>query len=283
MSSVIVVGGVQFDEEDGSPTFKVAMRNITYTQTGLIAWNDINAFVSYLIAPTAVYGELLGVFAGAGFPDNANMRVVDIDIKPFGTITGGSQNNVNIYNYARVVITYSNLLSQLNQGDPTSWLQHQWDIGGKWLAFNGTNCKWVSDGKSPGSQVTAGILIPTTEMSITWPRLVQPPFDAIRSLTGAVNAEDFPFATGIAPAETMLFLGAKVTRDILSGGQLAWSFTYKFSQQIVVAADQAAPGGWNHFFRNDGAVTAGFYRMQAFGSYPIYRGVNFTPLFQVGA
>jgi len=279
--------GIFFDEDENSPTFEVdiAAGKIIFTQTGLGNWSDINAMYNYLMAPTLVFGEFFGVFAGAGFPDNDNIRCVKAKATPADTISGADAAGVNLHNTARWFLQYENIKAPFGaSSDPVPMLTHEWDVGGEFLVFKGATLQW-SDGAAGGSDARGGILIPTVEWSVTWPRLTTPPFSAIRSCIGKVNSNSMTFDTGTVDPETLLFLGAKVRRDFLSDGSLAWQFTYKFSERRVPAADQAAIGGWNHFFRNNPAKN-GFYRLRLTtavnGSKDIYQLIDFSPLFQVG-
>ena len=276
-------GTVNFDEEDGSPYFNISQNGIEVVQVGYTNWSDINAMYNYLMQPTLVFGTLFGVFAGAGFPDNTNMRVYKADVKPFGTITGADAAGVNIYNKGKWTIYYHTPpYNPQKQQDPVAMLQHDWDVGGEFIVPKGLKLKWNSDSVPVQGDSRGSIFIPTTEMSITWPRLVSPPFAAIRSVSGYVNNASMTFDTGTATPETLLFLGAKVGRDFLSDGSLAWKFSYKFSERRVPAADASSfgssIGGWNHQWRED---KAGFYKVTSSNGPPYPLG-NLSALFPTG-
>lgn len=304
MAQTLGTSGLFYDEHEDSPTFEGDITSATFKAVtrGLVNWTDINGLIAYLMKPTLVFGELFGVFAGSPFPDNSNLFCGRWQFSPADTITGASTGGVNTHNFAWLTITYQNIKAhpQNNTQDPVPMLTHEWDIGGEFVIPNNLALQWAGkagDVSSAGSEVRAGIFVPTQEITINWPRIISPPFTTIRALVGKVNNADFVFNTGTMAFETGLFLGAKVRMDSLSDGTVAFSLGYKFSQKQVPAADVGFPqtvggvnitqglvGGWNHYFRSN-ASKPGFYRLQmtqtVAGSNSIYQHGDFTKLFQV--
>lgn len=277
-----------WDEADGSPTFKVdiTQRLVEITQRGYTNWSDINAMYNYLLAPTLVFGTIFGVAAGAAYPDNALIRMMSADAKPLAgsTITGNDSAGVNLYAMAEWTIKYTNVTAPINQSqtqDPVPMLTTEADVGGEFIVPKGLKLAWGNDGTSVQGDARGGIFIPITEWSFTWPRLIQPPFAAVRALRGQVNQSAMTFDCGTFGPETLLFLGSRVRRDTLSDGTLAWQFSYKFSERTVPAGDASyfgsSVGGWNHYWRED---KSGFYRVvPVVGSNPPYIPGNLAALF----
>lgn len=277
-----------WDEADGSPEFNVDIeaRRIEIIQRGYTNWGDINAMYAYLLAPTLVFGEIFGVPAGAAFPDNQLIRMVAAKAVPLpgSTITGSDNAGVNLYSLAFWTIKYHNLMAPFGQSqtqDPVPMLTTEADVGGEFLVPKGLKLAWGVDGTSVQGDARGAIFIPITEWTFTWPRLVQPPFGAVRALRGNVNLNAMTFDCGVFQPETLLFLGSRVRRDTLSDGTLAWQFSYKFSERTVAAGDASyfgsSVGGWNHYWRED---KSGFYRVVPVGAGgPPYTPADLSSLF----
>lgn len=276
MAQTLGTSGIFFDELDSSPTFdgNIQAANFVATQRGLGRWQDINAMISYIMAPTLVFGELFGVFAGSPFPDNANLRCIDFKIEPADTISGITSGGVNLHNFCFWTIKYSNIRGNPNQQgnqDPVAMLIHEYDVGGELFIPSGLKMAWGVDGTPVQGSGRGATFVPTVEMTITWPRIpyLNIPGDAIDSLRGKVNQFTVTFATGSCAPETLLFLGAKIRGSSMSDGTLSWDLSYKFSKRTVKASDagsgtsygiQGQYGGWNHFWR-EGGGKGGWYRV----------------------
>lgn len=172
--------------------------------------------------------------------------------------------------------------------DPVPYLIHRWSAGGQILSLDNKGLMWDDirrkltggnsepyfsglDGSTPPAaveesqaskrqrvglavgqdeRVNAVLQIPHIEHEITWPRVPRPPFSVIKRYVGCVNEFEMNFRTGKIPPECLMFTGAKVQETVMSNGQTSWELVYTFAERQVVARDQAAAGGWNHFFRS---------------------------------
>jgi len=188
-----------------------------------------------------------------------------------------------------VTLTFRFVKQQINSGedpssdnpDPVPYLIHRLSVGGQVLSLDNDGLMWddirrrlgnwnpepffaeggpdeeCQNSKRQKVGVTAGMLekinavlqIPHIEHEITWPRVPRPPFTAIKTLVGCVNQSAMSFKTGTIPAECLLFTGARVQQTQMSNGENSWELVYSFAERQVVARDQQALGGWNHFFR----------------------------------
>lgn len=296
-----------FDELAGSPTFEVSTGRTTATRTAIIPWSDIDDFIDYLFPAGGLIPSRL-------YPGTDWLRARSLHIEPFlgdkekiltptgtwaytpspPTVTAPSvdktHDTVNTYNYAIVRIEYDTQVGGIQGDDPVPLLMHRWSIGGEYVTVDPSGLAW-SDNYPVTADTKISAIVPTIEHQITWPMVVSPPFAAMRTRLGLVNSNTMTFRTGVIAPETLLFLGAELQRDILATGPLAWQVTYRFSERTVTAADQAAAGGWNHFYRSDdsqrypfAAGKVGFYRLKVGAGRtgagnPIFALSDFSPLF----
>lgn len=279
---------IAFDDEGGFPRMVFEPFRSRATRQGIIAWADISALINDVF-PQA---DVAGIFPQPiEFPDYGWMLATSMSVEPVGErVTGAttpSLTTLPIYEKARITIEYAAPDHDTDLADPVELLSHRWSPGAEFLVLPTSRLTWAEDG-ALAKDVNAGLLVPTIEHEITWNQILFPPFAAIRTRIGRVNSADIGFVTGNIDGETLLFLGAELSRQIMTDGARAWQVTYMFSERRVAAADQDDPGGWNHFYRNDidtgGTVTIGFYRLRKVAVAPrttvnIYETTTFAPLF----
>lgn len=299
---------ISFNELADSPTFTVTAGGAQAERRGLIDWSDVNEFAEEVLPASVATGSGAGQVAGAGFPGRPALRVTQLVIEPFPQkIVSVDGSGVANYNHALATLNYSTVtatfggsvpslpVEPLDRRDPVPFLQHQVTVGGEWITIPGETLEWANyASEDVNEDVQAGVFVPILEHQVSWPRVVSPPFQAMRDTIGKVNSTTGTFATGTFAKETLLFLGAELSREIMSNGSRAWNVTYRFSERRVVSSDSAdtvgqdpdLPGGWNHFYGGDAATASGFYpgfyRLQRTTDEPIYALTSFTPLFQTG-
>lgn len=128
--------------------------------------------------------------------------------------------------------------------DPQQLLTHTLSIGGEFINF-GTEARleWLTIDTTPYIDVVdsptgieAGFPVVQTEHQIKWNRVVSPPWDAIQNCMGKVNHDNFTSVTRMngLPRDTLLFLGAEASREIMTNGARAWELTYRFSERYIV-------------------------------------------------
>lgn len=299
-----------FSIESG-PTFDITANESRAFLTGWVPWDDLAAFAASIFPPSTIIGGSLFQYLGQAFPGWPNLRCTNLKITPLnpGDIIDnqvpasypvldytGESIKLPIYNFAHVELTYENVKNQpTNPDDPVPYLTHRWSIGGEVLTLGRGGSVWdkllyktetvpvsPSDpeyrnwvGRQVDEDTKAHILIAQIEHEITWPRVIRPPFTAIRNCLSHVNAANMSFITGQCPTETLLFPGAQVQTQVMSDGTFAMEMVYRFSEKRVFAMDQDAPGGWNHFFYQGASnrvgvgeyaecifAPAGFYRLE---------------------
>lgn len=275
-----------FEELTNSPTFDFSLESQKSKRVGKIPWSSVPDLLEELFP--------FGSIVSAAHPSYPIMRARSLSVVPFSgdneiptspVSSDLTLSSVNEYAYAKATINYDYTPTS-GEGDPqdpepnpdpVTLLSHRWSIGGEYLKVPPTGFEWCDEGIVDPEQINVGILIPTIEHQISWPRVQYPPFSTIRSTIGKCNTTAISFATGVILPETLLFLGADLQRDILSTGALAWQVTYRFSERRVKAADDGCSpagvtgdttaGGWNHLYRSDDGFKTddpkvGFYRIQ---------------------
>ena len=269
-----------------------------------IAGTDLEAFIAEIFPVTLPSGSSNIIRAGAVHPEfnylyARSMRVEPAEISKDDDYS--ATNDAIPANY-KCTIQYdtTNALQadsenpDDNTADPVTHLTHRWSTGGEFLTLPESGLKWDDGTGEPVTQeVSAGIIVPHIEHQITWPRIINPPFTAIRNTIGTVNNAALTFQTGQIAAETLLFLGAEMQREVMSDGTRAWSVGYRFSERRVTSGDEndpggGNPGGWNHFFRSTIRVGSGWYRLVKKGgaddlgydaTYAIFLQSDFSQLF----
>jgi len=293
---------VAFDEALDSPRFHFGFDGHTAVRKGYIAWGDLEAFVAEHFPVS--YKADVSQFGGLGTPfpspwDQA-LRIDSMDVEPFSdeNLAGPTDGNGNIdttqdfstvITHDKALVTIKYTPAKWTEDDPVEQLVHRWSAGAEFLTLPNTDLQWVDPAGPVSSDLSPGRLIPTINHTISWPRIESPPFANIRALVGRVNNAAFTLATGTAPYETMLFVGADLERTVMSDGTRGWNVTYHFSEKSVdtESADinEGVAGGWNHFWRNESGASygPGFYALARDANRtPIYPRGDFNLLFQSG-
>ncbi len=259
------------------------------TGSMVFAWGitgrDVSDFLYEVFPPNSA----TNLYATESDPLSGKYRASSVHIEPFqGDKTpvraGGTFANSDLYDHGinserptyKAVVTYSSSQRTFdddgdssNTRDPVTMLSHSISIGGeyitlddqakiRWGEYSGGSYTEATTNNEPLKGQEAGFPIPTMEHSIHWHRVVSPPFQAIYDSVGCLNSVPMQFNVGTFYPQTVLFLGAEISRDVMSDGQRAWSVTYRFSikkldEERVATASQLnyngnKYGGWNHFF-----------------------------------
>lgn len=279
-----------WEETADSPTRDVTPIGQSAMRKGLIEYQYLDDLINYVFP--------LGDF-GIAYPGNSALRASQLHAEPFGgdgakVLSPVSSNlsfdTINTVEKLLVTINYETpQASPDDQGeDPQVLLMHRWSIGGEVVVPSAGGFEW-DDGGKVGKEVKPGIIVPTIEHQITWPRVESPPFAIIRDRIGTVNDAVLMFKTGQIEPETLMFLGAELNRDILTTGALAWELGYHFSEKRVVAltieaslttqvACEANDGIWNSDTSKCSLQTVGghnhFYRSEDNEDTPELEGKN---------
>lgn len=250
----------------------------TVTTSLIINWANVPALLAEVFPPSSAVTP----FAAELDPYFGIFRANRLTFKNLSNLTTNlTGTGVANFGKARVTITYSSVQIEPPQdqdeadadGDPVPFLTHSLGIGGEYITFGTENQLYWKPGSGArvaGTQgIDAGFPITQIEHQIHWHRVLRPPFDAIRFRTGKINRTAMKFATGTAKPGTMLFLGAEMSRDIMSDGARAWDVTYRFSERTYSNSskiedwkfDDAISNGnnditdeyitWNHFWDDE--------------------------------
>ena len=158
--------------------------------------------------------------------------------------------------------------------DAGTLLTHTTDVGGDFMTIPSSGLRWESEPIEKAIEeedMQAGRILPTIEHQMSWDEVSFVPYGAIRNSIGCVNSANW-FG---AAAETLLFCGASIGREVMTDGSQTYKIDYKFTERPIVT--DTGTFGWNHFYR------AGKGRWEKIKTKPtnedIYKKVNFNPLF----
>lgn len=154
-----------------------------------------------------------------------------------------------------------------NQIDPTSppllWCTQELDYDTETIPYNGKRMyRWESDMKH--TEIPVKKTIGITILVITFHKLPYLPMDVVRAKRGKINNATFLGA----PAETILFKGARTTRDMNTDGTVSQRLQLTFHER-----DQS----WNKSLRTDG--TWAYYKDPAGNR--VFDTADLSPLLNV--
>jgi hypothetical protein len=287
---------VVFKELAGSPVETYEPEGLKAERRLLCAYEDRHAVVAALLGSDQLGGPSRAFYPGYPGVVAVRVRVEPFERKPdqrgqFDDLTA----DLNSYSgqFVEVRIQYElfgidgghSRLPKTRQG---TFLTYRMDFGGEYLVQPEHTLHWQSDATIPVSPGAAPTLrIPITEHHVTWHRVANPPWDAMRECIGAVNAGPFLGAA----AETVLFDGAKADRqftglDDLLQPQFGWRITYVFREKTIKTLDgDACPTlyGWNHSYRSQPAGGSHWDKLLDDDGNTLYRPMDFASLFEFAA
>jgi hypothetical protein len=263
LTKVTLTGSTVVEEMNSSPQIMANRTSQSITRELKLAWDSIGTLINECFpAPPDVPGvHPLASFLYveelefAPFHPDAGEEVVD-----FG---GGAQNQ---YLLAKCKVKYGPL-----PYDPTTLLTRKFSVGGEVMTYPSASIRWVGEVTTiSGDGISAGKILPSVDHSITFHRVVTPPYEDIRDLVGKVNESEFEDVA----EECLLFLGAEMSFVFTTTGQEMWTVDYKFQERLVQALGIQL--GWNYFWREDLGIWA---KLETKNGDPIYPSGDFTPLF----
>jgi len=283
---------VVFKELGGSPLEVFEPQNMRAQRRLLVAWEERHALVSQLLGE----GYEFGGTRQAAYPGRPFTAVARVEVEPFppspdeqGTFADvTSQLNSYTGKFALVTVDYELVDERLSRKDlprpeDDTFLTYRMDFGAEYEDISGHVMYWASDASLPvPPDVVPTIRVPITEHHITWHRVVNPPWQAIRESVGTVNALAF---LGAAP-ETVLLDGVSADKqfvgiDELSQPQFGWRIAYVFREKAVKSG--GAIYGWNHQFRSLPPGGAGWDKLVDQAGNQLYRTSDFSALFRFAA
>jgi hypothetical protein len=202
-------------------------------------------------------------FFGIYRASSVKMRAQGQEPKQIGKNIGFSAGvKIPVYDHNIFTITYSSIENSYSDGedrsnDPVPFLSHSWSAGGEVITMENADMTWTGGDKARAHAAAsnANFIVPTIEHSITWHRVMSPPFAAIRTAMGKVNENTMDLDTGVNIwPETLLFLGAELSRDFLTDGSRVWQVVYKFSERRVETGRKSSRVGLSPASKNSDGV-----------------------------
>jgi hypothetical protein len=274
--------GAYFEELGGSPTLEIntqgisAMRKFWIPKTA-----DLTAFVQEVMGVWVMQGNsptgTCFFQPPMSYPGFGNVVPSDIKVvphmpdSPMGTFPVGVTLNGPANDYSGgwdVTVEYTtqynvNPWASFQPAVPNgTYLSYSADLGAETMIIPGRAVSWgqyvdgvpelLVDASGQDmivkADVEVGIQRPTGNYTLTWDRVLEPPWAAIRLTRGHVNATTFMGA----PPMCVLFLGAQVSRQFQftdDGG--FWKVEYKFAENSVTLNSGTEVSGWNYKFNPD--------------------------------
>lgn len=307
---------VAYEELAGSPTLVLDRDGGSAQRVVKIAWNQVKAFGLEVFPAGNLGFPLTASFPGFPWLRAQSMKVEPWNPeKPDGN--GGTINTYTVGG-AKVTIDYApNKTEDGEKGDNPGdadgadeiiFLENEINFGGEYLVWPNQGVRWESkpDLNADGSisvvacegqngvvlspsykkdvqvseEIRVGIIIPTIEHSMTWNRVLQVPWNGIRTTLGKVNKLKW---AGALP-ETMLFIGCQASRQTSNQGAKLWKLNYKFHEKCINfpinEKKKEVPIGWNHFFRPLGAKSRWDRLLYGPECRTIYQSADFGRLFR---
>lgn len=275
-----------FKELGGSPVEQYGADGFSAWREFLIAWEDRDQFAAEVLGQAAQSGGPRGV----GYPGKPAVRATSIRFEPFDPTRPDHKpladltRDLNSYSqsFAKAKVEYRTLAAPRPEDPKTpegTYLTYRMRFSTEYVPLVARGWQWADNPAIPvpdDLQIT--LSVPITEHQVTWHRVVNPPWGAIRALQGKVNAAPF---LGAAPG-TLLLEGADADKQFQTGfdaqqPELFWRIHYVFRERAVKFGSQVY--GWNYHFREKPAGWAALVQ----NGRPLYESADFTPLFQFAA
>ena len=246
----------------GSPTYNFARKESTAEYEILMNKSYVTALLLDLFPPRV--GKIAPF--GAPLPGMPFLFPQSVSMEPFPKDKTMVQASL-----VKAKISYKTRDNE-QPPDAGTLLTHTTDVGGDFMTLPSSGLRWESETKAIQEEdLQAGKIMPTIEHAMSWDEVAVVPYGAIRASIGCVNNSAF-FG---APAETLLFCGASISREVMTDGAQKFKIDYKFTERPIVTA--SGTFGWNHFYR---ASEGQWERLKTRPTgEDIYQKVNFAPLF----
>lgn len=235
---------VSFNELAGSPRETYGPEGMRAERRFLCAWEDRDALVRELLGD----GYEFGGSTAAGYPGKSGVVAVRVGVEPFDDdlvereLPGLSEGLAAYHGFARVTARYELIAPadrrDLPAAERNTVLTYRMESGSERLTLAGGDLVWLGnpDAVLP-ADAEGAIQLPYTRHVLTWHRVVNPPWTAMRNATGTLNADTFLGA----PAGTLLFEGAVAEREFvrisdLADSEFAWRIEYRFRENALTLA-----------------------------------------------
>lgn len=280
---------IPFEELQGSPRIALSSDGAIAVRKLIVPWDQWDTLAAELYGYARDVAGSIALVEPLPFPgERPNLIVDEIEVEPFEpsspdgrdvvTLTSG----VNRYAAgALLTITYRERFDRDAPLDdapaipPGTFLTYSSELAGEHRTLDSNSWRWSGTSINVPSTTTINILVMTAQHTLTWHRVVRPPYEAIRNLRGQVN--DATFLS--CDAGTLLFGGARLRREFqIRGGSPIWRIEYRFSER----RQDGGPYGWNHFYRKDADPHWAEIETADAPYQPPYGSGDFHTLFQLG-
>lgn len=284
---------VAFKELAGSPVEYYGQGTVKAQRRFLCAWESRGDMLMQLLGSAYNYGAVIG----AMYPGKYGVKVCGVKVEPFESRPEGPESfsqvnqGLNSYDgqYALLTVDYelfhsASGVAALAEAAPGTFLGYHTTSRIEEIPVSPESLAWDDQSSASLPLGAAPMLrVPIISHHVTWHRVTEPPWQAIRAALGSINSREFLGA----PAETVLFDSASaepqfVNFDDLRRPQYAWCVRYVFRERALRAASGEACG-WNHAFRGAGGTAPAFDRLVDAAGTPLYREADFSGLFQLDA
>jgi hypothetical protein len=240
-------------------------------------WADSDDFVNYLLglgatsphryalSPNLACTQAVAVGKGRptlgtdGTPAYADGAIIKATYRSGGSTQGGATTNL--------LLDDPGLQHQIDSSTPLVYCTQELDFGTEPIHFGADQHKLVWNTGGTPAKVPFQVDVAVTTLVLTFHRRSYLPMTQVRNLRGKINSSTFLGAT----AETVIFLGAKTTRE--------WSTDGRIEQKVQLTFKERAES-WNKFLRPDAASITWDY-VKAADNTRRYQTADLTPLVQI--
>lgn len=285
---------IPYKELGGSPTEHYGPDGIRAQRRVLCAWDDRAALRDEILGD----GYSFGPIGPAPYPTNSDVIAAVVDIEPYmpsAPVVQGAFTDIATelqtysvnddvealitINYELIQTSMANWPSSIedeagNDWEPDTFLTYRRSTKAEYMTIPGrASMMWedqdvgapyhVAEPVSTPSEAIPTIRIPIVDHALTWHRVTNPPWGAMRSCAGTIN---FGFFFGALPG-TLLFDGAEVESVYyLFAGTGAVTPGYRVSYHFLEKQLTDQNGliyGWNYTWRDETGPDAevGWFRM----------------------
>ena len=273
-----------FKELNGSPSEQYDLEGFTAHREFLIAWEDRDAFASEVLGIASAHGGQ----TWASYPDKPAAVAIRLRYEPLSAESPDAQaiagltEGLNSYRgtFAKASVDYRTVTARDRIDGPENergtHLTYRMLYAVDRQPVLPEGWQWSDLPSTPvPDDLMLDKLVPVTEHQLTWHQVVSPPWTAIQSLQGKINAAEFLGC----PAGTLLFVGAEANKLYRGGfgsapSEFCWQILYVFRQRANKQGGQVY--GWNHQWRGS---PAGWAELTSAAG-PLYESADFNPLFQ---
>lgn len=309
-------GGIEYDRVEG-PTLSIRRDEERVVETVRIRASNVLAFRLEAMPPPiflfndsaiAPYRRLPGAEWYVAESLEFRPQTQDLPADPFGVDGDAPSDTYN--DFYLCTITYRPWLESQDEprdtNDPQTFLEVEKTAGAQFLSIPPTNSEVqeidslgrLPDGATSDEDTAPKLVnkdlqhgmtmvIPTVEYTLTWPLVLNPPFELIERTMGKVNNAALPIFDN-SPRETVLFMGYSARQRFVWDGATAraqpWEVQYKFSKRAInrrgKTMEENNDGrvfGWNHEF----SPTIGDWVLISVGNgNKLHDSADFLQLFQ---